>query len=83
MNSVFFLYKDFNYYKKKAQAYYHREIIKLLNDNEVYHGNHLECLFNDENTKKYFGILANMNFMLVCEYGENGDNPEIIVYKKR
>lgn len=59
------------------------ENVKLLNDNEVYLGNQAECLFNDEEIKRCFGILANMNFLLVCEYGENGSNPEIIVYKKR
>ena len=56
---------------------------KFLNDNEAYLGNQLECIFNDEEIKKYYGILANMNFILVCEYGENGNNPEIIIYKKR
>ena len=60
-----------------------REYVKLLNDNEAYLGNQVECLFNDEEMKKYFGILANMNFLLVCEYGESGSNPEIILYKKR
>lgn len=59
------------------------EHIKLLNDNETYLGNEVECLFNDEDMKKHFGILANMNFLLVCEYGENESNPEIIIYKKR
>ena len=57
--------------------------IKLLNDNEAYLGNQLECLFNKEDNKRCFGILANMNFLLVYEYGENGNNPELIVYKKR
>ena len=56
---------------------------KFLNDNEAYLGNQLECIFNDEEIKKYYGILANMNYILVCEYGENGNNPEIIIYKKR
>ena len=60
-----------------------KEQIKLLNDNEAYLGNQLECIFNDEDNKKCFGILANMSFLLVCEYGENGSNPEIIIYKKR
>ena len=59
------------------------EHVKLLNDNDVYLGNQVECLFNDEVIKKCFGILANMNFLLVCEYGENGVDPEIIAYKKR
>ena len=59
------------------------ENVKLLNDNEAYLGNQVECLFNDEDIKRCFGILANMSFLLVCEYGENGSNPEIIIYKKR
>lgn len=59
------------------------EQIKLLNDNEAYLGNQVECILNDEDMKKYFGILANMNFLLICEYGENESNPEIIIYKKR
>ena len=25
----------------------------------------------------------NMNFILVSEYGANGDNPELIIYKRR
>ena len=37
----------------------------------------------DNEVKKYFGIVANMNFLLVCEYEENGNNREILIYKKR
>ena len=59
------------------------EHTKLLNDKEAYLGNQVECIFNDEEIKKYFGILGNMNFLLVCEYGENGNNQEIIIYKRR
>ena len=57
--------------------------VKLLHDNEAYLGNQVECEFNDGEYKTCFGLLANMNFILVCEYGENGTNPEIIIYKKR
>ena len=57
--------------------------VKFLNDNEAYLGNQVECIFNDENMKKYFGIVANMNFILVSEYDEDGNNTELIVYKKR
>ncbi len=56
---------------------------KLLKDNEAYLGNQVECLFNDGDVKRCFGILANMSFLLVSEYGENGINPELIIYKKR
>ena len=59
------------------------EQVKLLNDNEAYLGNQLECIFNDNDNKLCFGVLANMSFLLVCQYEENGINPEIIIYKKR
>jgi hypothetical protein len=57
--------------------------VKLLNDNEIYLGNQIECKFNDDEIKKCYGLVCNMNFLLVCEYEENGNNPEIIIYKKR
>ena len=57
--------------------------VKLLNDDEIYLGNQVECEFNDEETKKYFGLVGNMNFILVCEYEGNGNNPEIVIYKRR
>ena len=57
--------------------------VKLLNDNDIYLGNQVESEFNDGEIIICFGILANMDFILISEYGENGDNPEIIIYKKR
>ena len=60
-----------------------REKIKFLNDEEAYLGNQIECEFNDEEIKKNYGVVANMNFILVVEYENSGDNPEIIIYKKR
>ena len=59
------------------------ESIKLLDNNEIYLGNQVECEFNDGEHVRCFGVLANMNFIMVSEYGPNGDSPEIIVYKKR
>ena len=59
------------------------EYVKFLNDNESYLGNQVECLFNDKEINKCFGIVANMRFLLVCEYEENGTNPEIVIYKER
>lgn len=55
-------------------------MVKFLDDGATYLGNQLECVF-DEST--CFGIAANMEFILVCSYEENGENPELIVYKKR
>ena len=67
---------------KYAQDVY-IEKVKLLNDNEIYLGNQIACPFNEDNIKRCYGLLANTDFLLVCEYGENGTNPEIIIYKKR
>ncbi len=54
--------------------------IKFLDDNATYLGNQLECEFGGD---RCFGIAANMDFILVCTYEENGENPELVVYKKR
>lgn len=60
-----------------------KKAVKLLDDNEIYLGNQVECEFNDGSIVKCFGLVAGMDFLLVCEYGENCKDPEIIVYKKR
>ena len=57
--------------------------VQFLEDNDIYLGNQVESEFNDGKIIRCFGILANMDFILVSEYGANGDNPEIIIYKKR
>ena len=54
--------------------------VKFLDDGATYLGNQLECEFDES---VCFGIAANMDFILVCSYGENGENPELIIYKKR
>ena len=56
------------------------EKIKFLNDNASYLGNQLPCIFGGD---RCFGIVANMDFLLVCTYGENGEYPELMLYKKR
>lgn len=56
------------------------EKVKFLDDNVTYLGNQLECEFGGE---RCFGIIANMDFLLVCTYEENGTNPELVIYKKR
>ena len=56
------------------------EHIKFLDDNTTYLGNELSCEFGGE---RCFGVVANMDFILISEYGVNGENPELIVYKKR
>ena len=56
------------------------ECIKFLDDNATYLGSQLENVFGSDSC---LGIVANMNFFLVCSYEENGENPELLFYKKR
>lgn len=53
--------------------------VKFLDDKQTYLGNQLESKFGD----RYIGIAANMEFFLICSYEENGENPELVIYKKR
>ena len=55
------------------------ETVKFLDDGATYLGNQLESEFGG----RCFGIAANMEFILICTYEENGENPELVVYKKR
>lgn len=43
--------------------------VKFLDDQATYLGNQLECEFGGD---RCFGIAANMDFLLVCTYEENG-----------
>lgn len=56
------------------------ETVKFLDDNSIYLGNQLECEFGGD---RCYGIIAGNDFLLVCTYGENGSNPELVMYKKR
>jgi len=55
------------------------EGIKLLNDNDVYLGNQIE----KPNSDRCYGVVTDSKYLLVCEYGCNGLNPEIVSYKRR
>ena len=52
---------------------------KLLDDKKIYLGYQLE----KENSDRCYGLVADNHFLLVCEYGCNGVDPGIIIYKKR
>lgn len=54
--------------------------VKFLNDHLTYLGNQLECVYGEG---RCFGIAANMQFLLVCSYEVDGENPELILYKQR
>lgn len=54
--------------------------VKFLNDEKTYLGNQLECEFGGE---RCFGVIADMDFLLVSTYEKDGLNPELVLYKKR
>ncbi|MBO5998541.1 MAG: helix-turn-helix domain-containing protein [Lachnospiraceae bacterium] len=53
---------------------------RFLDDGTTYLGNQLEPEFGGD---RCFGVLANMDFILICTYKEEGADPELILYKKR
>ena len=53
---------------------------KFLDDDVTYLGNQLPSEFGGE---RCFGILACMDFILICTYEAEGANPELVLYKKR
>lgn len=54
--------------------------VKFLNDQTTYLGNQLE---SELGGGRCFGVLANMDFILICTYEAEGANPELVLYKKR
>lgn len=54
--------------------------VKFLDDSTTYLGNQLACEFGGD---RCFGVIAGMDFLLVCTYEENGAAPELVIYKKR
>lgn len=55
-------------------------LVKFLDDSKTYLGNQLESEFGGE---RCFGVIANMDFLLVCTYEKDVLNPELVLYKKR
>lgn len=54
------------------------QVTKLLNDNRIYLGNQLEKKDGD----RCCGIAADRDFIMVCEYGMNGSDAELVLFKK-
>ena len=54
--------------------------VKFLDDGTTYLGNQLEPEFGGD---RCFGVLANMDFILISTYGCEGKDPELVLYKKR
>lgn len=54
--------------------------VQFLDDDTTYLGNQLESEFGGD---RCFGILASMDFLIICTYEKDGINPELVLYKKR
>ena len=54
--------------------------VKFLDDNSMYLGNQVQCLHKEG---RCYGMVVCPEFLLVCEYGENSADPEIVLYKRR
>lgn len=53
--------------------------VDFLEDNKVYWGTQVE----KKGEERCYGVVADEKFILVCEYGCEGKDPEIIMYRKR
>ena len=54
------------------------QIAKIWNDNKIYYGNQI-C---KQNSNRCYGLAADENYLLVCEYGDNGADAEIVIFKR-
>ncbi|MBO4331509.1 MAG: helix-turn-helix domain-containing protein, partial [Oscillospiraceae bacterium] len=50
--------------------------VRFLDDNTTYLGTQLEPEFGGE---RCFGVLANMDFIMACTYGKDGEDPELLL----
>ena len=53
--------------------------VKFLDDGTTYLGTQLEI----PGGKRCYGVVANVDFILICTYAEGGADPELVLYKKR
>lgn len=53
--------------------------IKFFDDSKIYLGNQLE---KQDGSGRCYGLVADEKYIMVCEYGCNGADPEIVAYKR-
>ena len=54
------------------------QIISFWEDDRIYLGNQI-C---KKGSERCYGLTADEHYLLVCEYGANGADAEIVIYKK-
>ena len=52
--------------------------VKFRDDRNIYLGTQLP-----KGSGRYYGLTADDAYLLVCEYGENGAEPRVVVFKRR
>ena len=55
-------------------------MVKFLDDEKTYLSNQLKYEYDGE---RVFGVLADMEFILVATYKKDGTATELVLYKKR
>lgn len=55
------------------------QAVRFWDDKRIYLGNQLPKIGTD----RCYGLTADENYLLVCEYGENGADAEIVMFKRR
>ncbi len=53
--------------------------VSFLTENRVYFGNQIER----PDSERCYGVVCDETFLLVSEYGCNGADPQLLLYKKR
>lgn len=53
-------------------------VVKLWLDDKTYYINQLE----KKGSPRCYGLTADEKYLLVCEYGEGGSDPEIVCFKR-
>lgn len=54
------------------------QTVNLWDNEKTYYINQLE----KKNSERCYGLTADEKYLLVCEYGEGGSDPEIVVFKR-
>ena len=73
------LYELHGFYVNLPYAFPNGETVKFLKDKNIYLGSQIEV----PGMERCCGVVADTTFILICSYGENGADPELILYKKR
>lgn len=54
------------------------QIVKFWDDNRIYLGNQL----HKQDSERFYGLIADENYLMVSEYSGYGDDAKIVVFKR-